>query len=368
MRIAFLAVDFLPNIGGIANHVYNLALAIRRAGHDCRVIHLTTNRKLPSQENIDGLPVVRFKMPPYMRIKKLTALLTTGSVLVYLRKFAPDVVHWHELSNAWLPLRALIRAPLKVVTIHSARFLRHMKHPLGRLSNRLQLAFANFTITPDGELKKNVFKLSASPVFSIPNGVDVDRFRPMSSLKGRDNFVVVCPRRLVPKNGVEYLLHAVPEILADFPKTEIWFAGDGRLMVRLRKMAEELKVDENVKFCGHVPYERMPDLYRDTDIVVIPSLVEATSLACLEAMASGCGVVASNVGGLAEIIEDGVDGLLVEPANPAEIAKAVVRLLKDRELLKNIGERARKKVVSRFSWDVIAKQVLQLYTTVLTNR
>ena len=370
LRVAMLAVDFLPNIGGIANHIYNLARAMRQLGHDCRVLHLTTNRRLPTRETINGLPVLRFKLPPYERIKRFTAIPVAGSVLAFLRRFRPDVVHWHELSNAWLMLRALVRAPVKVVTIHSARFIRHSRHAMGRFSNRLQLAFADAVFVPSDELRNVVLPLAPHKgVHPVSNGVDVEVFKPHSG-KGKvsGGGMVLCPRRLVPKNGVEFLVEAAPRIVERFPQARIVFAGSGRLLEKLQTRVEELGLKGTVEFLGHVPYAEMPRQYRQAAVVVMPSLVEATSLACLEAMASGCAVVATRVGGLAELIEDGVDGLLVEPKNPQQIADAVCKLLQDADLRQRLALNARKKVVDRYSWKRQAEKVVTVYERLLQEK
>jgi len=173
---------------------------------------------------------------------------------------------------------------------------------------------------------------------------------------------------LVPVKGVEFLLRALPGVLKRFPEARTQIAGSGRLLNHLKGMTEELGITRNVRFLGQIPYERMPVLYQEADIVVMPSLVEATSLACLEAMASGCAVVASRVGGLAELIEDGFDGLLVEPADPAQIADAVCKLLSEHDLRRHLGRKARQKVVKHFSWRAQARKVINVYHRLLAEK
>jgi len=367
MKILMTATDFLPNIGGIANHIFNLAKAMKSLGHYVCVAHLTTDRRLPTREEIDGLEVFRFKMIPYKRIKRLTALPITASVLTFIQRQAFDVLHCHELSNAWLLLRLLAPVRAKVVTIHSSRFIRHTKKRLKRLQNKLKLWFAGAAITPSEELREAVASLSDIPVFFIPNGVDVELFHPSEDVK-RSHPIIVCPRRLVPKNGVEYLLRAVPEIVAKFPNAEVRFAGSGRLMNHLRQMANELGVAKSVKFLGHIPYDDMPRIYQQASVVVIPSLVEATSLACLEAMASGCAVVATNIDGLRSLIEDAGNGLLVEPADSEAIADAVTTILADPSLAKKLGQKARERTVADYSWKTQAQKTVQIYENFIRRR
>ena len=112
---------------------------------------------------------------------------------------------------------------------------------------------------------------------------------------------------------------------------------------------------------GVIPNDNMPDIYRAADASILPSLMEATSIAGLEAMACGLAVIGTNVGGLPVIINDGVNGLLVEPKSAEALAKAIHNLLLDRILAKNMGQEGRKRTLNEFSWPRIAQHVIDSY-------
>jgi glycosyltransferase involved in cell wall biosynthesis len=116
-----------------------------------------------------------------------------------------------------------------------------------------------------------------------------------------------------------------------------------------------------VIFAGNHDNDSLPAFYADADIVAIPSLKEATSIAGLEAMASARAVVATNVGGLPEIIEDGVSGLLVPPRDPEALSVAIKRLLEMPELRKQLGLAARSSVERKFTWEQVANETTRAY-------
>lgn len=173
----------------------------------------------------------------------------------------------------------------------------------------------------------------------IPNYVDLKAFKPAGQRQRnkRGKFVVLFPRNLTANRGTFLMLDAISRIKDD--GMEFHFAGTGSGTDAVRKAAEG---DKRIKFLGHVDhYKDMPGLYRQSDLVVIPSLgVEGTSLSCLEAMASGTPVLASNVGGLLDIITDGRDGFLSTP-KPELFAKKIEEIAGDAKGRSGIAKSAR---------------------------
>lgn len=201
-------------------------------------------------------------------------------------------------------------------------------------------------------------------VEALTNGVDTERFRPKAGKADRSERRprIVVPRRLFSKNGVEFLVRALPGVRARVPDVEVLVVGDGPERSALERLARELGVTDSVRFLGARPHAEMPRLLASSDLAVIPSLMEATSVAGLEAMACGVPVVASRVGGLPEIIDDEV-GRLVPPGDPDALAKAIVDLLRSpsRDAL---GKRARERVVSRWSNARLVERHVRIYRTV----
>jgi glycosyltransferase involved in cell wall biosynthesis len=205
--------------------------------------------------------------------------------------------------------------------------------------------------------------------FTMPivNGIDTETFRPVepSLRRPEDEFVIVCPRRLVEKNGTEFLVRALPHLRGRLA-VRVYMAGDGPLRAHLQSLARDLEVHDRIVFMGSVANTEMPAVYSSADLVVIPSLVEATSIAALEAMACGRVVAASRVGGLPEIIDDRT-GILFQPGNPEAIADAVEEAagITDREAM---GREARQRVESNWSIRKIADIHEELFLKLLEGR
>ena len=173
--------------------------------------------------------------------------------------------------------------------------------------------------------------------------------------------MILCPRRLVAKNGVRYFIESVPRVIQVNRNVKCLIVGDGDESDMLRRMAVELEISDNVIFTGRIDNRDMPGYYAISDIVVLPSLIEATSIAGLEAMATGKPLVASNIGGIPQIVDDGETGILVPPGDSERLAQGIITLLSDVKKREGMGRKARKKVEAEFSWDIIAGKVQGIY-------
>jgi glycosyltransferase involved in cell wall biosynthesis len=167
---------------------------------------------------------------------------------------------------------------------------------------------------------------------------------------------------LFPKNGVEFMIRALP-LIREHVDAEAVLIGDGPERGRLEALARGLGVTEAVVFLGKRQHAEMPGLLSSGDFAVVPSLMEATSVAALEAMACELPVIASDVGGLPEIVGPEV-GALFEPGNPKALAQAVVNLLEKGDLA-TMGAQGRKRVISMWSNQRLARRHLEIYQQLL---
>lgn len=205
---------------------------------------------------------------------------------------------------------------------------------------------------------------SVQPLF---NFVDVDEFYPVpfeekARLRqdlgyDRDALIIFCPRRLHKKNGVIYAARAMSYLKERLPperRFHLLFAGDGGEAHAILELRAQHQLEEHVELLGGVPHRLMPRFYQLADVALIPSVpsegvVEATSISALEAMASGVPVIASDIGGLAELIQDGRTGSLIPPADPGAIVQAIARLQQESSLHGEIAKQAREYVVEHHS-------------------
>lgn len=204
-------------------------------------------------------------------------------------------------------------------------------------------------------------------VVYIHNGIDVAACVPRrsrSEVRAELGFsesapVLIWAGRLVPIKGVPVLLEAARSVSKLNPGLRVLIAGDGPERAHLEEKSRALELAETVKFCGH--RQDITDLVAASDALVLPSLGEGLPMIILEAMALGTPIVASNVGGMAEILEDGKSALLVPPNRPEELAAACLRLLRNKEEALALAQQARQIVNERFTVAVQAERMRALY-------
>ena len=216
-------------------------------------------------------------------------------------------------------------------------------------------------------------------IFLVPNGVDVKKFVPNPASGGKierasDKRTIIFVKRLSEQSGVRYLIQSMSAVKERFPDAQMLLIGDGELAGELRRTVEDLGLSENIRFIGRVPNDQVPTYLNSADIYVLPSVPqgeaeETFSLSLIEAMACGKAVIATSIGGSKEIIRSGKDiGVLVPPKDPEALSEAIIRFLEDPEMIAVYGENARKAVESRFTWESVAKQTLEVYKHARSKR
>lgn len=207
----------------------------------------------------------------------------------------------------------------------------------------------------------------------IPMGVDVARFRPAHrDDRGQTGPHILSVGRLAAKKGLHHLIDALAELSARFPDARLTIVGDGPIRDELAAQAERLGLSGRVTFLGMIPNADLPGLFARADLFAVPSIIDQTGdreglpVSILEAAASGVPVVASDVGGISDFVEDGVTGLLVPPGDPSALAGAMARLLGDRDLSRDIATRARTRVEGGFTWDSVSARFDAIYGRLLS--
>jgi len=365
MRILLHCVYYPPEVGGLESHVAELARGLVEVGHDVRVVTSRSLPGVPTDEVVDGVRVRRTWFPSRSPLGWI--LHSLGSLPVTLRwaRWA-DVVHAQAFASV-LPCHLAARRhgrPL-VTTLHTSHFLVRARSRLWRPILAGLVRRSDHTLAASVEIARVGAGLAPGlQVEPLTNGVDTDRFRPVTPTLPPEPGVrrILVPRRLFPKNGVEYLIRALPLAVRDEPGVQAILVGDGPERERLEALARELGVADRVRFLGGRPHGQMPGLLSSGEVAVFPSLMEATSVAALECMACGVPVVASRVGGLPEIVDREV-GRLAEPADPESLAHAIVDLLRDPELTE-VGLRARARVVDHWSNARLVRRHEEIYRKV----
>lgn len=196
----------------------------------------------------------------------------------------------------------------------------------------------------------------------IPLGVDTEVFKPAEKSVPKDGCEILYVGYLYELKGVEYLIRAMALVAKERRDVKLRVVGEGPEKRRLVSLVKALDLEENVLFKGFVPHTQIIRHYQQCDIFCFPTLGEPFGKVVLEAMACGKPVIASNVGGPAEIIENERTGFLIPPAQPLILAKAILELIADKQKMKRVGVNARTAVAQRYSWQSVAENYQKLYS------
>ena len=167
--------------------------------------------------------------------------------------------------------------------------------------------------------------------------------------------------RLVYEKGVQHLISAMPKILRGYHDAKLVIAGKGGMIDDLKAQVEYMGLSNKVCFAGYLNAKQVQKIYKCADIAVFPSTYEPFGIVALEAMLAGVPTVVSDIGGLNEIVEHGVNGMKSYAGNPNSIADSVLNLLYDKQLVANVTKKAKQKVKEEFNWTKIAQDTHYIY-------
>jgi len=346
--------------GGAQESYTGLLLRLDRSRYDVRALSLSAGSAVQRLRALGVEVDVLDETDDTLAVRELAA---------WLRREEIDLVHAHMFRAEVVGTRAAIAAgtPVITATVHSSR----VRSPADTaLLAELTPSMDRLIVPSDSIAHKVRCEGRDGARFAvIPSGVDLSRFATTPPRCGlRDEFGI--PRdapllgmvaRLEPEKGHRYLIEAMPTILEAAPDAWLAIVGEGSSAEALRASAAALGDDVagRVIFTGR--REDVSALTADLTIAVLPSLREAQGISILEAMARRRPVVASAVGGIPEVITDGIDGLLVPPADAVALAAAIGRLLADPDLCALIGEGGYRTVVERFSIDAQVRRIESVY-------
>jgi glycosyltransferase involved in cell wall biosynthesis len=214
----------------------------------------------------------------------------------------------------------------------------------------------------------NDFKVDANKIDVIHNGIDVDRFleprtenRKQAKKKlGLDNGPVIgIVARLSDVKGHAYLIEAMHDVINEVPGAQLLIVGDGKMRQELIGLTKSLRISKSVFFIPSVSDTR--DVLSIMDVFVMPSVKEGLGLALMEAMASGLAAIGSNVGGIRSLIQDGYNGLLINPKDAKDLSRAILGLLKDLPRRAILGNNAKLFIGQNFSQEKMAKETEKAY-------
>lgn len=344
------------------------------AGHNVMLI-TSSYKGLPRREIIDGATVIR--VPAVRRYKDFCSqweLVIFGiSALIYtvgytLRHRVDFIQAYFAVPAGWVAwiVNILRGIPYGVYfggsDIPGANPSRYKKvYPF--LTPLLKAIWrrAEFRTVCSRELARLGWEVDANQKFLVvPNGVETDRFKPMSR-PPNSKVKILFIGRLIPRKGFQRVVRALPKVreLAERP-FEVEVVGTGASRVQLDEVAEQLGVSDLIRYAGTIPYDQLEKAYQYADIFVLTSLSEGMPSVILEAMGCGLPVVASDVGGNNELVEEGINGYLIKGDDIETLAKRLARLIDDEGLRRQMGRVGREKAL-KYDWEKIMGKYNELY-------
>jgi glycosyltransferase involved in cell wall biosynthesis len=362
-RIRVVELLATGTTGGAQEHVFGLVSRMDHGRFDVSVVSLSPGSAVRKLQRA-GFDVLVIDEPD--------DAIAVGALAAHLVDVRPDILHNHMYRAELVGTRAAIglgevghRRPYIVSTVHSSRVRseedREMLRVLTPQMN--QLIAVSSTI----EDKLVAEGRTTAPVRRIYNGVDLSRYdhtEPCCTLAEEYGMepgsqVVGVVARLEPEKGHPTLLEAWPQVLRAVPDAYLLVVGEGSRRAALEAQTRELRIAHRVVFTGR--RDDVPSVTAALDVAVLPSYREAQGLSILEALALSRPVVASNVGGIPEMITDGVNGLLVPPHDVEALAAAIVRLLRDHPFADMLGRAGHDMVHDRFCIDLMVDAVQDIY-------
>ncbi len=349
--------------GGAQEHVYSLLSRLDRSRYIPSVVSLSPGSAVRRLAAL-GIPALILDEPD--------DAIAVGALAAHLAEVRADVVHNHMYRAELVGTRAAIalgeighRRPYVVSTVHSSR----VRSPEDREQLRLLTPRMDRLLAVSHAIVRKIDEEGrhGAPVSLVYNGVDLHRYdhqEPCCTLReeygmGAGSQIVGCVARLEAEKGHRTLLEAWPLVLRRVPDAYLIVVGEGSLSGDLEALAAELGISHRVVFTGR--RDDIPAVTAALDVAVLPSYREAQGLVVLEAMALARPIVASNVGGVPEMIEDGVSGLLVPAHDAVALADAISRLLLDHPLADMLARNGHDVVHDRFSVEFMVRTVEDIY-------
>ncbi len=294
-------------------------------------------------------------------------------------------VHWILPNGLVAFIASLITKVPYVVTLPGTDvYLASRIKPFGWVAKIIALNGAGITSNSSYLLKRLLnLGISNKPTLIISYPADVSRFKPLEANKNQyrekfglevNNFVILAIGRLVYKKGFEYLIKSLPDVLRKHTNVRLLIGGDGDLKPELQKTVEKMGLQDKVIFAGTISRDEILNVYNLADVLVAPSVIDKKGnvdggpVVCLESMACGKPQIVTNILGMADVVEDGVNGFIVPEKDPQALSAAIEKLVVSPKLRKEMGIKNRQLVTERLGTQSVGKIYTDFFNDVLKNR
>lgn len=383
MKILMLSWEYPPRVvGGISRVVHDLSHRLVSDGHEVTVVTYKDGN-VPYFEDDDGVQVYRVdnfmissnNFIDWIMQLNFNMIAKAGEIIAKKGNF--DVIHAHDWLTAYAgkTLKYAYNTPL-VSTIHATEAGRNsgIRGETQKYINDTEwmLTYESSEVIVNSNYMKNelqrLFGLPYEKINVIPNGVNLNLFNNIEKdYDFRRRFamdnekIILFMGRLVYEKGIQTLISAMPKILANYHDSKLIVAGKGGMIDELKSQVNALGLGNKVYFTGYLAAKDVQRMYKCADVSVFPSTYEPFGIVALEAMLSGTPIVVSDIGGLNEIVEHGVNGMKSYAGNPNSLADSILTLLYDPKLCDTVTKNAKLKVKTEYNWTKIAQDTHLAY-------
>lgn len=383
MKILMLSWEYPPRVvGGISRVVHDLSHKLYQCGHQVTVVTYRDGN-VPYYEDDEGVDVYRVdnfmissnNFIDWVMQLNFNMIAKAGEIISEKGKF--DVIHAHDWLTAYAgkTLKTAHNIPL-VSTIHATEAGRNsgIQGDMQKYINDTEwmLTYESSEVIVNSNYMKNelqrLFGLPYEKINVVPNGVNLTLFNGIErDYDFRRRFamdnekIILFMGRLVYEKGIQTLISAMPKILSHYNDSKLIIAGKGGMIDELRAQVNYLGLGNKVYFTGYLGSKDVQRMYKCADVAVFPSTYEPFGIVALEAMLSGTPVVTSDIGGLNEIVEHGVNGMKSYAGNANSLADSILALLFDHNLCENVSKNAIEKVKSQYNWSKITENTQHAY-------
>ncbi|CAD5243337.1 glycosyltransferase family 4 protein [Thermococcus camini] len=377
-----LAVPYTLNPhGGVETVAYNTVQGFKKIhsllekeGITLIIISTAKSSKIENLADYPNIKVIPYSLPPSATFTGFSHAYRNNKKVI--RK--SDIVHSHDIYNAYAGIKAskptaltlhgiywkeklADRTTLKKLVYYSGNTL-SFKHIFRGLTNFVAISPYVLDELKEARLNTDKVVIIENPIsdvfFSVKKETDTTK----------DIDIIWYPAVISPRKNQLAMIETMKYLMKEYrePVTLVFTGGitDKGYFLALKAKTQKYKLSNNVRFLGKIPYKELLELYSKSTLAVLLSRQETAPMVISEALATGTPVVSSPAGGVPYMIDHGIDGFLVNPNNPQEVAEKIIRILEDRKLQKRMGTNGKKKAIKRWKAEIIAKKLIGLYLKV----
>ncbi len=359
MQYRILHTEASMGWGGQELRIYREALGLKKRGHWVGLA-ASPRAQIFKYAKEAGLPV--FPLP--LEGRNLNAI---GQLLRLIKKERISILNTHSSWDSWVGgIVKIIYPKFKLIRT------RHLSTPIGKnpLSRLIYNILPDAVITTGEAIREKMIKhnrFNPDKIISIPTGVDLEKFNPkkVQPVLNKGSFLIGMISVLRSWKGHKYFISAVPEILERIPEARFYIVGDGPQKENIRRQIEEMGLENKIFMLGY--RKDIPEILASLDVIVHPSTGhEGVPQTILQALAMQRPIVATNVGGIPEVIRHCETGLLIPPETPRAITEAVIMLYKNPQLVQKIASNGYKLVTKRYSLEAMLDRIEEVYNSLFS--